>query len=539
MPGPRRVATHVRVTITDNHFGTANGGNHAGVGELRFAGQPAIVVTTLNNSGPGSLRAAIATGGVTVDATSLSSGLTLTDTGTPASGYRCFYVFAGSSLTLRGLTLSGFTAPSGSSAGAIFNNGTLTLAQCSLSGNSTTSDWSGGNGPTWVAGAILNYNGTLTLTQCSLTGKTAAAGGGAIFHLSGSQPLTQCTLSGNSSDYGGAISNRGVSTLDRCTLSGNSATRNGGASLETRETLMTQCTLTGNTAGEYGGAIYVEGEVTLRHCTVAGNSVGNSTGGGGVYVDSSRRLDLQNSIVAGNTFTGGNGSDVNNRGIVIASDANLVQAAVFTEVSGTVNGAGTITVANPRLAPLGNYSGPTLTMALLPDSPARNTATVLSPALTSDQRGFPIVGAPDIGAYEAGTLANYNDPEHPIALAAVNNLAIIYREAGRKDEALKLLEEGLPLEQKVNGPEHENTLGAMTDLAASYAQSGRLPEAIKLQEESLAIKRRVLRPSHPFFASALQNMAMMYEMAGRNDEAAKLRAELEALPAPDWAPARE
>ncbi len=48
-------------------------------------------------------------------------------------------------------------------------------------------------------------------------------------------------------------------------------------------------------------------------------------------------------------------------------------------------------------------------MALEPNSPARNVAAVLSPALTSDQRGFPIVGMPDIGAYEAGTLKpNYN-----------------------------------------------------------------------------------------------------------------------------------
>ena len=36
-------------------------------------------------------------------------------------------------------------------------------------------------------------------------------------------------------------------------------------------------------------------------------------------------------------------------------------------------------------------------MALLPGS-----------AITTDQRGFPIVGTPDIGAYEAGTFTNYN-----------------------------------------------------------------------------------------------------------------------------------
>ena len=62
--------------------------------------------------------------------------------------------------------------------------------------------------------------------------------------------------------------------------------------------------------------------------------------------------------------------------------------------------------ADPLLAPLGNYGGPTQTMALLPGSPARNAAT--GSTITSDQRGFPIVGTPDLGAYDAGTNTNYN-----------------------------------------------------------------------------------------------------------------------------------
>jgi len=32
---------------------------------------------------------------------------------------------------------------------------------------------------------------------------------------------------------------------------------------------------------------------------------------------------------------------------------------------------------------------------------------VLTPAITTDQRGFPIVGVPDIGAYEAGTIDSF------------------------------------------------------------------------------------------------------------------------------------
>ena len=68
-------------------------------------------------------------------------------------------------------------------------------------------------------------------------------------------------------------------------------------------------------------------------------------------------------------------------------------------------GQGDVFNTAPRLAPLGDYGGPTFTMALRPGSPARNAAP--GSALLFDQRGFPRGGTPDIGAYEAGTLANF------------------------------------------------------------------------------------------------------------------------------------
>jgi hypothetical protein len=57
--------------------------------------------------------------------------------------------------------------------------------------------------------------------------------------------------------------------------------------------------------------------------------------------------------------------------------------------------------ADPRLAPLADNGGPTLTMALLPDSPAIDAGdNALAPA--TDQRGVPrpIGAASDIGAFE-------------------------------------------------------------------------------------------------------------------------------------------
>jgi hypothetical protein len=442
LPGPLRVATHVRVTITDNHFGAAPGGDRVGLGELRFAGQPAIVVTNPSDSGLGSLRAAIATaastpgpdtitfdpglnggsialttftadaangasalvisdttGGVTVDATSLSSGLTLTDTGTPASGYRCFRVANGSSLALRGLTLSGFTTQTGSVGGGIHNDGTLALTQCTLSGNSASDD----------GGAIINFpGGVMTLTQCTLSGNSTSNVGGAIYNYAGTVTLTQCSLSGNSaSNVSGAIFNSGGTvTLTLCTLSGNSASGDGGAIFNqvTGTVMLTQCSLSGNSASNVGGAIFNGGTgtaVTLTHCTLSGNSA--STDGGAIY-NYAGTVTLHNTIAAGNTSVS-SGPDISTtNGTITANGVNLIGNLADSTLS---QGPNVLTGA-ALLAPLGNYGGPTLTMPPLPGSPAIDAAAVLSPPLTADQRGFPIrdgdgngITLPDIGAAEA------------------------------------------------------------------------------------------------------------------------------------------
>ncbi len=73
-------------------------------------------------------------------------------------------------------------------------------------------------------GGIYN-SGTVTLNECTLSGNNAYSGGG--IYNSGTVTLNQCTLSENSADGGagggGGICNGGTATLNQCTLSGNGA----------------------------------------------------------------------------------------------------------------------------------------------------------------------------------------------------------------------------------------------------------------------------------------------------------------------------
>ena len=55
---------------------------------------------------------------------------------------------------------------------------------------------------------------------------------------------------------------------------------------------------------------------------------------------------------------------------------------------------------DPVLAPLGDYGGPTQTMALLPGSPAIGAGTAVA-GITTDQRGEPLDSPPDIGAFQS------------------------------------------------------------------------------------------------------------------------------------------
>ena len=215
-----------------------------------------------------------------------------------------------------------------------------------------TTGQTSGSFPNGYGGGVY-VEGALLLTECSVVGNSANVGGGAYVAGAATLTLNRSTVSGNAAGFGGGIQNEGTLVGNACTFAQNAAAQDGGA-----------------ISAPFGRP------VTLKHCTI---SLNNAATGGGAIGNS---ITLENTILSGNT------------------------APTGPNISGTLNVSQSITGGNALLAPLDNYGGPTRTMALLPGSPARNTA--LAPVPTNDQRGFPIVGTPDIGAYEAGTFTNYN-----------------------------------------------------------------------------------------------------------------------------------
>lgn len=404
-----------------------------------------LPVTTCADSGAGSLRnqAAAAPANYTlfftVNCTSSSplglasqiiigKNLTIDGTGhtiviNGGNTTRLFTVNSTFTLGLTRLLLRSGNAGTGGNGGAVLNNGTLTVTECSFTSN--TSDGSATNGG---GGAIYNNSGTVTITDGTFVGNTAGAsgtnsfqGGGAIYNFSGTLTIADSIFSANSTGStnpaGGAIQTRlGTVNITGSIFTGNSTGGTGGALDNNRGTVtVANSTLTGNSAAVAGGMDLVNGgTTTLKNVTITSNSVALTSGipqGGGVRV-ASGTMNVTNSIVAGNTGpTAPNGPDA--AGTFASGGHNLIGKM---DGSTGFTGPGDLTGTNaapldPKLGPLASNGGPTQTHALLPDSPATGAGDpaicAAAPVGGVEQRGSPRPATScAIGAYEPPFIAS-------------------------------------------------------------------------------------------------------------------------------------
>jgi predicted outer membrane repeat protein len=154
--------------------------------------------------------------------------------------FRVFRIYAGNTVQISGLTISGGDGGYGGG-GGIRNAGALTLSHSVVSGNASS----------WAGGGIESAGGNAALT------------------------LIQSTVSGNQGVLGGGIANQRTMTLRNSTVSGNTAVEGGGIAAWGSSTLtfITHSTVSGNTASARGGAIYSSGNtLALRGSLVAGNN---------------------------------------------------------------------------------------------------------------------------------------------------------------------------------------------------------------------------------------------------------------------------
>ncbi len=262
----------------------------------QVAGAATFTVTSTADSGPSSLRAALASAasGDTIDATGVSGTILLT---------------SGELLVTNNLTIIGSgpgnLAVDGNAASRVFHVGSNTVV--------SISSLTIANG-----GGIWNDHATLTVSNCILIGNSSSlnsdnrvSGGGCIYNdgaglglpgfgTSGGASLVivNSTLTGNFGFEGGAIFNDGYNNKF-----------SGQTSVE-----IVNSTLSNNAAGNYyGGGIYNDSffgtaSVEIINSTLSGNSAG---AGGGIYNDGeaegSASLSVINTTLTGNSAIYGGG----------------------------------------------------------------------------------------------------------------------------------------------------------------------------------------------------------------------------------------
>jgi hypothetical protein len=378
----------------------------SGGGTLTFACGSATIVLTAGQL-PTITKTTIVDGGGKI---TLSGG----------NSSRLFYVSAGAALTLKNLTVTrGFHDGDG---GAIRNDGTLTIINCTFFLNETTLNGSGG--------AIVSY-GPLNIANSAFH-KNKAANGGALFPRFAAAVTT---ITGSSfyenetsspvNGWGGAMLlwDGAVMTMTNSSLTNNSAQDGGAVFVHVASHFAAiNSTIADNVVGVAGNsAINSEGYVALSGVTVSGNAgmgiynrsiavLTNVTlsGNGGSGIRSQQRMELMNVTAKNNAQYGihDDGPSLVARNLLLVGNflsncAGPLVAPFSLSTDGSCGfGAGRDSI--PVLLPvLANNGGPTLTHLPPAGSAAiDNGSGVGAPAI--DQRGFPrpAGGAVDVGAVE-------------------------------------------------------------------------------------------------------------------------------------------
>ncbi len=329
------------------------------------------------------------------------------------------------------------------SGGGIYASGSVTLVQCSITGNEASAISSDGGG-VMIVGATA-----AVIDRCVISGNVAdmpplgvgGDGGGVRASAAFGSPkvrVVDSVISGNhADDYGGGLA--GELRIERSTIANNSADERGGGVYLSARSELVDSTILDNEAKSGGGIFVSTGNVVslVRSSTIAGNRATGGVGegiGGGILVQGGS-IDLANTVLAANTASNDDDEcavDPSAAGsAILSSGFNLIQASgecpLISQPSDQIG-------INAGLAPATNNGGPVagsslgtisgmLTRAPNPSSPLLdrgdtngcrdvNGATLL----TTDQLGNPrAIDGPD------------PDTDARCDIGAVERLDVIFR----------------------------------------------------------------------------------------------------------------
>ena len=334
---------------------------------------PTEIVTTIADSGPGSLRAAIANvdsgGTITFDPSlanqtitlngshlaitkslTISSSMPITVSGNSQS--RVFAITDGATVVLNGLTIYRGAATT-VCAGTATCGGGIFVDESNLSlKNSTVVS----NSATYGGGVSVRRDSTVEIVDSTISNNSASSDGGGLYTFAetwdgkiGHITVTRTTIEHNRAEFGAGISTWGGHLmLYSNTVAHNTATAAGGGGIRSASKATVHIVDTivkNNSAAREGGGISNLQNMTVENSTIVSNT--SATNGGGLY-NTSKTLTLQNSTIANNTASS-SGGGIQNHGQLLITDA-LIQAnevtGNFGHGGGIADSSGNITITH-------------------------------------------------------------------------------------------------------------------------------------------------------------------------------------------------
>lgn len=400
-------------------------GTAAALGAPRSASADVEAVTNCNDSGAGSLRAAVAStasggtidlGALTCGTITLTSGaivvtqnyLTLNGPGAGAltidGNYADRVLMHQGIGTLRvvGLTVEhgkylSDTAPRG---GCIESSGNVELVSAAVADCFVK-----GIDESYAEGGGVFTFGNLSMLASRVTGNTVratgisltpAGGGGAL--AKGRLDVKYSTVSGNrvygEGDHiseGGGLVTETYASIAYSTIADNYAQFGGAILIIGAGSIIADSTISGNRA-RIVSAVYAIDPITVANSTIAFNR--SEYGGGALFA--AFGVELESTIIAGNEALAVPGEDDlhGNDGVVATGASNLIVTSDIPVPSDTATGC-------PHLLPLDDYGGLTRTHALRSDSPAIGSGNDTAGLDVDQRQADRLFGAStDIGAVE-------------------------------------------------------------------------------------------------------------------------------------------
>jgi nephrocystin-3 len=117
------------------------------------------------------------------------------------------------------------------------------------------------------------------------------------------------------------------------------------------------------------------------------------------------------------------------------------------------------------------------------------------------------------------TLESALGPNHPDVGTVLNNLASLYVQNNKLEEAEPIFQRGIEIDKTSHGIEHPKTATSLHNYALLLEREQKWEEAEKVYRESLEIRRKVLGEDHNITAISYNNLANLLLRVQKLDEA--------------------